>query len=70
MGTVYYTASVTSSSDAVGQRNPGSKCPGACPMWYSALEITVTSWYLSTVRWGSKLRSHQKLRSRELQKSR
>ena len=68
MGTVCYTASVTSSSEALGQRMAGSKCLGPCPMRYSALKITVTSLYLSTVRRGSKLRGHQKLRCRQLQK--
>ena len=39
MGTACYTASVTSSSEAPGQRIAGSKCLGPCPMRYSALEI-------------------------------
>ena len=39
MGTACYTASVTSSGEALGQRMAGSKCLGPCPMRYSALEI-------------------------------
>ena len=39
MGTACYTASVTSSSEGLGQRMACSKCLGPCPLRYSALEI-------------------------------
>ena len=43
-------------SEALGRRKAGSKCPGPCPMRYTAREITVTGQSGSMVRRGSNMR--------------
>ena len=52
-----HSTSVTSNSEALGQRRAGSNCHGPRTMWYSTLVIKVTGRYGLTVVRGSTLRS-------------